>query len=91
MFVVPAFLFISLAVNVFTITWIICPYKFKRREIANADYDHSPSNDTIPESTVLEPAEDNAGYQELGYVSGPSQYDELQVDYLEPSSSLSSI
>lgn len=45
------------------------------RQKTNGD---SHSNDFVSQQGIYDTAEDNAGYQELGQVSGPSHYDQLQ-------------
>lgn len=65
---------------------IACPNRYKNKEKANEFSGDSSTNDIIRQSTVYEPVDDNAGYQELGHISGPSQYDEIQADYLDPCS-----
>lgn len=39
----------------------------------------SHSNDFVSQQGIYNTAEDNAGYQELGQVSGPSHYDQLRT------------
>lgn len=88
LYIVVAFLFMSLIINVFTVTWIVCPNRFKRRQKSNKGCGDSSINSTsiIRQSTVYETADDNTGYHELAYISGSSHYDEFQGDYLDPCS-----
>lgn len=46
------------------------------RQKTNGD---SHSNDFVSQQGIYDTAEENAGYQELGQVSGPSHYDQLQA------------
>ncbi|XP_065941961.1 multiple epidermal growth factor-like domains protein 6 [Magallana gigas] len=66
---------ISLLVNIFTITWI-----FRNKACKSQDVNQEEKKDTDSISTpgIYDTAEENAGYQELGQLSGPSHYDHLQ-------------
>lgn len=43
----------------------------------------SHSNNFVSQQGIYDTAEENAGYQELGQVSGPSHYDQLQRSQTE--------
>ncbi|XP_052692845.1 multiple epidermal growth factor-like domains protein 10 [Crassostrea angulata] len=70
---------ISVLVNGCTITWILRQTGCKQRGVTQQrTKGDSHSNDFVSQQGIHYTAEDNAGYQELGQVSGPSHYDQLQ-------------
>lgn len=75
LYVVITALCISLLVNIFTITWIFRNKACKRQDV-NAE--EKKDTDSIYTPGIYDTAEENAGYHELGQLSGPSHYDQLQ-------------
>lgn len=70
---------ISVVVNGCTITWILRHIGCKQRDVTRQKTKgDSHSNDVVSQQEIYDTAEDNAGYQELGQISGPSHYDQLQ-------------
>lgn len=76
LYVVIAVLCISLVVHICTITWILRNNACKRRDLNQQK--KRKVTDSISTPRIYDTAEDNAGYQELGQLSGPSHYDQLQ-------------
>ncbi|XP_065945076.1 scavenger receptor class F member 2 [Magallana gigas] len=71
---------ISVLVNGCTITWILRHNWCKQRDVTRQkSKGDSHSNDFVSQQGIYNTAEDNAGYQELGQVSGPSHYDQLRT------------
>lgn len=70
---------ISVVVNGCTIAWILRHIGCKQRDVTRQKTKgDSHSNDVVSQQEIYDTAEDNAGYQELGQISGPSHYDQLQ-------------
>eukprot|EP00105_Crassostrea_gigas_P001617 XP_011413858.1 PREDICTED: multiple epidermal growth factor-like domains protein 10 [Crassostrea gigas] len=75
LYVVITVLCISLLLNIFTIIWIFRNKACKRHDVNQGK---KKDTDTISTPGIYDTAEENAGYQELGPLSGPSHYDHLQ-------------
>ncbi|XP_065922372.1 uncharacterized protein [Magallana gigas] len=75
LYVVITVLCISLLLNIFTITRIFRNKACKRHDV---NQEEKKDTDTISTPGIYDTAEENAGYQELGQLSGPSNYDHLQ-------------
>eukprot|EP00105_Crassostrea_gigas_P039592 XP_019923740.1 PREDICTED: cell death abnormality protein 1 [Crassostrea gigas] len=75
LYVVITVLCISLLLNIFTITWIFKNNACKRHDV---NQEEKKDTDTISTPGIYDTAEENAGYQELGQLSGQSHYDHLQ-------------
>ncbi|XP_065922235.1 delta and Notch-like epidermal growth factor-related receptor [Magallana gigas] len=75
LYVVITALCISLLVNIFTIIWIFRNKACKRQDV---NQEKKKDTDSISIPGMYDTADENAGYQELGQLSGPSHYDHLQ-------------